>query len=149
MAASPELASRDHIQRVVPLAQRALPRPVDAGRSRRTAYTQDRLAGALLVGAAVANALDSRSVKPVIGVHHLEGHLSPLLAELKPAFRLLRCSCPAGTAVVRRRASVVIGFETRRTTLRAKPSTNREASDSLIRAGPRSPSWRRRGAMAP
>src|SRR5437660_2434816 len=85
----PELASRDHIQRVVPLAQRVL------AEARATlsdldgiAYTQGPgLAGALLVGAAVANALGFALGKPVVGVHHLEGHLlSPLLAEPKPAF---------------------------------------------------------------
>src|SRR5439155_23650556 len=52
------------------------------------AYTQGPgLAGALLVGASVAQALGFALHKPVIGVHHLEGHLlSPLLSEPKPAF---------------------------------------------------------------
>src|SRR3989442_6868022 len=85
----PELASRDHIQRVVPLAQRVL------AEARATlsdldgiAYTQGPgLAGALLVGAAVANALGFALGKPVVGVHHLEGHLlSPLLSDPRPAF---------------------------------------------------------------
>jgi N6-L-threonylcarbamoyladenine synthase len=85
----PELASRDHIQRVVPLAQRVL---AAAGVTLRDvdgiAHTQGPgLAGALLVGAAIANALGFALGKPVVGVHHLEGHLlSPLLAEPKPAF---------------------------------------------------------------
>ena len=85
----PELASRDHIQRVVPLAQRVL---AESGSILRDldgiAYTQGPgLAGALLVGAAVANALGFALGKPVVGVHHLEGHLlSPLLADPKPAF---------------------------------------------------------------
>ncbi|HEX9301381.1 MAG TPA: tRNA (adenosine(37)-N6)-threonylcarbamoyltransferase complex transferase subunit TsaD [Casimicrobiaceae bacterium] len=85
----PELASRDHIQRVVPLAQRVL---AEAGSTLRDldgiAYTQGPgLAGALLVGASVANALGYALGKPVVGVHHLEGHLlSPLLADPKPAF---------------------------------------------------------------
>ena len=85
----PELASRDHIQRVVPLAQRVLER---AGATLKDldgiAYTQGPgLAGALLVGAAIANALGFALRKPVVGVHHLEGHLlSPLLAEPKPRF---------------------------------------------------------------
>ncbi len=85
----PELASRDHIQRVVPLAQRVL---VEAGTTLRDldgiAYTQGPgLAGALLVGASVANALGYALARPVVGVHHLEGHLlSPLLADPKPAF---------------------------------------------------------------
>ena len=52
------------------------------------AYTQGPgLAGALLVGASVANALAFALGVPAIGVHHLEGHLlSPLLGEPKPAF---------------------------------------------------------------
>ncbi len=85
----PELASRDHIRRVVPLTERA----VAAARCRLAdldgiAYTQGPgLAGALLVGASVANGLGFALGKPVIGVHHLEGHLlSPLLAAQKPAF---------------------------------------------------------------
>ncbi len=85
----PELASRDHIRRVVPLAERVL---AEAGSTLRDldgiAYTQGPgLAGALLVGASVANALGYALGKPVVGVHHLEGHLlSPLLADPKPAF---------------------------------------------------------------
>ncbi len=85
----PELASRDHIRRVVPLAQQVL---AEAGSALSgldgIAYTQGPgLAGALLVGAAIANALGFALGKPVVGVHHLEGHLlSPLLAMPKPAF---------------------------------------------------------------
>jgi N6-L-threonylcarbamoyladenine synthase len=85
----PELASRDHVRRVVPLARRVL---AEAGTTLAEldgiAYTQGPgLAGALLVGASVANALAFALGKPVIGVHHLEGHLlSPLLADPKPAF---------------------------------------------------------------
>jgi N6-L-threonylcarbamoyladenine synthase len=85
----PELASRDHVRRVVPLAQRVL---AAAGLTRADidgiAYTAGPgLAGALLVGASVANALGFALDRPVVGVHHLEGHLlSPLLADPKPAF---------------------------------------------------------------
>jgi N6-L-threonylcarbamoyladenine synthase len=85
----PELASRDHIQRVVPLAQRVL---AESGSTLQDldgiAYTQGPgLAGALLVGASVGSALGFALGKPVVGVHHLEGHLlSPLLADPKPAF---------------------------------------------------------------
>src|SRR6185436_2268778 len=80
----PELASRDHVRRVLPLAQRVL---ADAGLALDDvdgiAYTRGPgLAGALLVGASVANALGFALDKPVIGVHHMEGHLlSPLLAD--------------------------------------------------------------------
>ena len=85
----PEIASRDHIRRVVPLAERVL---ADAAHVLADldviAYTQGPgLAGALLVGASIANGLGFALRKPVVGVHHLEGHLlSPLLAEPKPAF---------------------------------------------------------------
>ena len=85
----PELASRDHIRRIVPLlrdaldsAQRTLA-DVDA-----VAYTRGPgLAGALLVGCAFAEALAVALDKPTIPVHHLEGHLlSPLLSNDPPSF---------------------------------------------------------------
>jgi N6-L-threonylcarbamoyladenine synthase len=85
----PELASRDHIRRVVPLARLAL---AQAGRTLAdvdlVAYTEGPgLAGALLVGASVAAGLGLALDKPVVGVHHLEGHLlSPLLADPRPDF---------------------------------------------------------------
>src|SRR5439155_8051235 len=71
----PELASRDHIRRVVPLARQVL---AEAGASLEDvdaiAYTRGPgLAGALLVGAGVACALAAALDRPVIGVHHLEG----------------------------------------------------------------------------
>jgi N6-L-threonylcarbamoyladenine synthase len=85
----PELASRDHIRRVLPLTQAVL---TEAGRELRdvdvVAYTRGPgLAGALLVGAGVACALAAALSKPVVGVHHLEGHLlSPFLASKPPEF---------------------------------------------------------------
>jgi N6-L-threonylcarbamoyladenine synthase len=85
----PELASRDHIRRIVPLAREALER---AGRRLAdvdlVAYTEGPgLAGALLVGASVAAGLGIALARPVVGIHHLEGHLlSPLLADPPPAF---------------------------------------------------------------
>jgi N6-L-threonylcarbamoyladenine synthase len=85
----PELASRDHVRRVVPLMQKTLAEArLELADLDGIAYTQGPgLAGALLVGASVANALGYALEKPVIGVHHLEGHLlSPLLADPKPAF---------------------------------------------------------------
>jgi N6-L-threonylcarbamoyladenine synthase len=85
----PELASRDHIRRLVPLIRNVLAsagcliHDIDA-----IGYTEGPgLAGALLVGAGVANALAFALGCPVIGVHHLEGHLlSPLLSDPAPAF---------------------------------------------------------------
>ncbi len=85
----PELASRDHIRRVLPLTQAVL---ADAGRQLAevdvVAYTRGPgLAGALLVGAGVACALGAALGKPVLGVHHLEGHLlSPFLSADPPEF---------------------------------------------------------------
>jgi N6-L-threonylcarbamoyladenine synthase len=85
----PELASRDHIRRVVPLTRQVLQeaglRLADIG---AVAYTAGPgLAGALLVGASVAQSLAWSLGLPAIGVHHLEGHLlSPLLAEPRPEF---------------------------------------------------------------
>jgi len=85
----PELASRDHVQRVIPLIRQVLVQggitlqDVDA-----IAYTQGPgLGGALLVGASVANALAFALNLPKVGVHHLEGHLlSPLLSDPAPNF---------------------------------------------------------------
>jgi N6-L-threonylcarbamoyladenine synthase len=85
----PELASRDHIRRVLPLAEAVF---AQAGRGLAevdvVAYTRGPgLAGALLVGAGVACALGAALDKPVLGVHHLEGHLlSPFLSADPPAF---------------------------------------------------------------
>ena len=85
----PELASRDHVRRVIPLAQQVL---AEAGLRLAdidgfACTVGPGLAGALLVGASVAHALGFALGKPVVPVHHLEGHLlSPLLAPPRPAF---------------------------------------------------------------
>lgn len=85
----PELASRDHIRRVLPLTEQVLVEAnltlddIDA-----VAYTAGPgLNGALLVGASFACSLAWARGLPTIPVHHLEGHLlSPLLAEPVPEF---------------------------------------------------------------
>jgi N6-L-threonylcarbamoyladenine synthase len=85
----PELASRDHVRRVVPLAEAVLAQAgVGLHDLDGIAYTQGPgLAGALLVGASVAAALAYALRIPAIGVHHLEGHLlSPLLSDPRPDF---------------------------------------------------------------
>jgi N6-L-threonylcarbamoyladenine synthase len=85
----PELASRDHIRRAVPLVRQVC---AEAGIAlphiSNIAYTQGPgLAGALLVGASVAKGLALALGKPALGVHHLEGHLlSPLLSQDAPTF---------------------------------------------------------------
>lgn len=79
----PELASRDHILRLAPLTQQVMAQAslgwqdIDA-----IGFTEGPgLAGALLVGASLAQGLAAATGKPAIGIHHLEGHLlSPLLA---------------------------------------------------------------------
>ncbi len=85
----PELASRDHIRRLPMLVRQTLdatghpPDALDA-----IAYTAGPgLAGALLVGAGFAESMGLALGKPVLAIHHLEGHLlSPLLSANPPAF---------------------------------------------------------------
>jgi N6-L-threonylcarbamoyladenine synthase len=88
----PELASRDHVRRLLPLVREAL---ADARSDRDSidaiAYTAGPgLIGALLVGAAFATGLAVAWGKPALGIHHLEGHLlAPLLEPNPPAFPFL------------------------------------------------------------
>jgi N6-L-threonylcarbamoyladenine synthase len=85
----PELASRDHIRRLVPLTRQVLEKaqktPHDLG---AVGYTEGPgLAGALLVGASFAHAMALSLGVPALGIHHLEGHLlSPLLSARPPQF---------------------------------------------------------------
>jgi len=85
----PELASRDHVRRLLPLVRSALD---ESGLARTDldgiAYTRGPgLAGALLVGAAVARSLAWGLERPALGVHHMEGHLlAPMLEADPPAF---------------------------------------------------------------
>jgi N6-L-threonylcarbamoyladenine synthase len=85
----PELASRDHVRRLLPLVHQLLKH---TGRTLDDidgiAFTQGPgLAGALLVGASVGASMAFALGIPVIGLHHLEGHLlSPLLATPAPSF---------------------------------------------------------------
>lgn len=85
----PELASRDHIRRVLPLTREVL-KQAKAGLQAidAVAYTAGPgLAGALLVGAGVAEGLAWSLGVPAIGIHHLEGHLlAPLLENPAPGF---------------------------------------------------------------
>ncbi len=85
----PELASRDHIRRVVPLTRQVLrDAHCDVKDIDVVAYTRGPgLAGALLVGAGMAAALAAALGVPAMGVHHLEGHLlSPFLSADPPEF---------------------------------------------------------------
>jgi N6-L-threonylcarbamoyladenine synthase len=105
----PELASRDHVRRLVPLARQLL------GQSGRrieelaaVAYTEGPgLAGALLVGAAFAHALAASLGVPAMGIHHLEGHLlSPLLGEPAPAFPFIALLVSGGHTQLMRVSAV-------------------------------------------
>jgi N6-L-threonylcarbamoyladenine synthase len=85
----PELASRDHIRHMLPLARQALAEAAcDLSQVNAVAYTRGPgLAGALLVGAGFACAVAAALNIPAWGVHHLEGHLlSPFLSADAPAF---------------------------------------------------------------
>lgn len=85
----PELASRDHVRKLLPLCEQVL---AQAGRQRSDiegiAYTAGPgLVGALMVGGSVAHALGYALGVPVLGVHHMEGHLlAPMLEDTPPAF---------------------------------------------------------------
>ncbi|MGL5726994.1 MAG: tRNA (adenosine(37)-N6)-threonylcarbamoyltransferase complex transferase subunit TsaD, partial [Plesiomonas sp.] len=85
----PELASRDHVRKTVPLIQAALK---EAGLTAKdidgVAYTAGPgLVGALLVGATVGRSLAMAWDVPAVAVHHMEGHLlAPMLEDNPPAF---------------------------------------------------------------
>lgn len=85
----PELASRDHIRKLIPLVDKVIK---DANLTKNqidgVAYTAGPgLIGALLVGAAVGRSLGFALGVPAIGVHHMEAHLlAPMLEENKPEF---------------------------------------------------------------
>jgi N6-L-threonylcarbamoyladenine synthase len=105
----PELASRDHIRRLVPLVRQVLG---EAGVGRQdidlVAYTRGPgLAGALLVGAGLATAAAAALGKPVLGVHHLEGHLlSPFLSADPPLFPFVALLVSGGHTQLMRVAAV-------------------------------------------
>lgn len=101
----PELASRDHIRKTLPLIKQAL---AEAGCSAETidgvAYTAGPgLAGALLVGAAIGRSLAFAWGKPALAVHHMEGHLlAPMLEANAPQFPFLALLVSGGhTQLVR------------------------------------------------
>jgi N6-L-threonylcarbamoyladenine synthase len=84
----PELASRDHVRKLLPLVRQVLDQAgLKVGDIDGVAYTSGPgLVGALMVGAAAGRALAWALDKPAIGVHHMEGHLlAPLLEEDRPA----------------------------------------------------------------
>ncbi len=105
----PELASRDHIRRLLPLTRGLLEQTGSRlGELTAIAYTEGPgLAGALLVGAAAAHGLAHALGIPVIGVHHLEAHLlSPLLSRPAPDFPFVALLVSGGHTQLMRVAAV-------------------------------------------
>jgi N6-L-threonylcarbamoyladenine synthase len=105
----PELASRDHIRRVLPLTRELLADSDAAlGELDGIAYTEGPgLAGALLVGASIAHSLAYALDIPALGLHHLEGHLlSPLLSRPAPQFPFVALLVSGGHTQLMRVAGV-------------------------------------------
>ncbi|WNO08614.1 tRNA (adenosine(37)-N6)-threonylcarbamoyltransferase complex transferase subunit TsaD [Teredinibacter sp. KSP-S5-2] len=84
----PELASRDHVRKLLPLVDQLLDETDSKGKIDGIAYTSGPgLIGALLVGSCVGRAIAFGWGVPAIGVHHMEGHLlAPMLEDNPPAF---------------------------------------------------------------
>ena len=105
----PELASRDHVRRLLPLTRGLLDRTgTRLGDLTAVAYTAGPgLAGALLVGASVAHGLAYALGVPALGLHHLEAHLlSPLLSQPAPAFPFVALLVSGGHTQLMRVAAV-------------------------------------------
>ncbi|WP_417656965.1 tRNA (adenosine(37)-N6)-threonylcarbamoyltransferase complex transferase subunit TsaD [Pseudidiomarina aestuarii] len=101
----PELASRDHVRKTLPLIEQALAKAeLSAQDLDGVAYTMGPgLVGALLVGACIGRSLAYGWKIPAIGVHHMEGHLlAPMLEEDPPAFPFIALLVSGGhTQLVR------------------------------------------------
>ena len=87
----PELASRDHVAKAAPMLRELVGEIGELGDIDGIAYTRGPgLIGALMVGANLARGLAWALDKPLLGVHHMEGHLlAPMLAEEKPELPLV------------------------------------------------------------
>lgn len=99
----PELASRDHVRKIIPLIKQAL---VEANCTSKDldgiAFTQGPgLVGALLVGSSVARSLAYAWNLPAVGVHHMEGHLlAPMLDEPAPQFPFIALLVSGGHSMM-------------------------------------------------
>jgi N6-L-threonylcarbamoyladenine synthase len=100
----PELASRDHLRKLLPLLKKMLDGHGGAGSLSGLAYTAGPgLVGALLVGAALARSLAFAWRLPCVGVHHMEGHLlAPLLEPDPPRFPFLALLVSGGHTLLAR-----------------------------------------------
>jgi len=99
----PELASRDHIQRVIPLIRATCKQAnIELNQIDGIAYTKGPgLMGALLTGSSVARSLAFALNIPAIGVHHMEGHLlAPMLEEKKPEFPFICLLISGGHSMI-------------------------------------------------
>jgi len=102
----PEIASRDHLKRLLPLIQEVL-KSAGIERPDAIAYTAGPgLVGALMVGAGMANGLGKAWNCPVVPVHHMEGHLvAPMLEDEPPEYPFLALLVSGGhTMLVRTKA---------------------------------------------
>jgi N6-L-threonylcarbamoyladenine synthase len=97
----PEIASRDHIRRLLPLIEQVL-REAGIERPDAVAYTAGPgLVGALMVGSGLANGLGLAWDCPVIPVHHMEGHLlAPMLEDRPPGFPFLALLVSGGHSML-------------------------------------------------
>jgi N6-L-threonylcarbamoyladenine synthase len=104
----PELASRDHLRKLLPLLEKVIEAGGGAGRIDGVAYTSGPgLQGALLVGGAVARGLAYAWGVPCLGVHHMEGHLlAPLLEDDPPGFPFVALLVSGGHTLLARVAGV-------------------------------------------
>ena len=100
----PELASRDHLRKLLPLVEKTVQIAGGADKIDGIAYTSGPgLVGALLVGAAVARSLGYAWKVPVLGVHHMEGHLlAPLLEPEPPRFPFVALLVSGGHTLLAR-----------------------------------------------
>ncbi len=99
----PELASRDHVRKIVPLIKRTIANAgLSAGDIDGVAFTRGPgLVGALLVGSSVGRSLAYAWGVPAVGVHHMEGHLlAPMLDDNPPPFPFIALLVSGGHSMI-------------------------------------------------
>ena len=98
----PELASRDHVQKLLPMVQRVVAEAGGREALDGVVYTAGPgLVGALLVGACLGRSLAFAWGVPALGVHHMEGHLlAPMLEDPRPAFPFIALLVSGGHSLL-------------------------------------------------
>lgn len=98
----PELASRDHVQKLLPMVQKVVAEAGGPEALDGVAYTAGPgLVGALLVGACLGRSLAFAWGVPALGVHHMEGHLlAPMLEDPKPGFPFIALLVSGGHSLL-------------------------------------------------